>query len=265
MQMEARGRAPAGVAADPAGWKQELPRPALRRARVFPVERVRQGDCAESPAQVRSVQASHDLQVVKEFALHKGWKRNGPVFLSFTAANKDLLSIEVKVLDAQLQCFVQSEARAVEQCRDQPGDSGQLTEDRSDFRTRHHHWQGGGHSSARKVAQGREVPLDDVFVEKEEGGEGLILCRGGDGLIDGQVCQEGLDVALAHVARMALVVKQDVAADPCGVGIGSAGAVVPEAEGIAQLIEELGRAWGLGGHATLIERIVPLARVRCSE
>lgn len=55
-------------------------------------------------------------------------------------------------------------------------------------------------------------------VKEEEGGEGLVLGRGGNIALGCQVGEESLDFRGAHFGRMALVVEKDEAADPVYVG-----------------------------------------------
>jgi hypothetical protein len=53
-----------------------------------------------------------------------------------------------------------------------------------------------------------------MAVEKEDGGQGLVLGRGADVRVDGQVGSEGFNFRRIHLTRMALVVKQDKAFNP---------------------------------------------------
>jgi L-alanine-DL-glutamate epimerase-like enolase superfamily enzyme len=77
-----------------------------------------------------------------------------------------------------------------------------------------------------------------VAVEKEEGREGLGLCRGAHGAFDGEMRDEGVDLGLAHLARMALVVKEDEAADPGDVRLLGPQAVVAGADRHADSVEQ---------------------------
>jgi len=51
------------------------------------------------------------------------------------------------------------------------------------------------------------------------GEEGLILGRGGDLLMDGQVGEERFDFGDTHLLGMAFVVEEDEAFDPANVGL----------------------------------------------
>ena len=63
-------------------------------------------------------------------------------------------------------------------------------------------------------AEQLEVDAEDVAVEEEQGGEGLVLRGGRHVLVDGKWGEEGFDFGCGHVGRVALVVEEDVAPDP---------------------------------------------------
>ena len=88
--------------------------------------------------------------------------------------------------------------------------------------------------------------LEDVAVEKEKRAQGLGLRRGADGAFDGEVGDERVDLGLAHLHRVALVVKEDVAPDPADVGLFGAQAVVARADRVAHAVEEPGLDRGSG-------------------
>ena len=81
-----------------------------------------------------------------------------------------------------------------------------------------------------------------MSVQEKERIQGLVLCGGGHAPLDGQVCQERLELAGTHLSGMALAVKQDVAANPTDVGLLGSRRIVSPAEDFSDLIEE---SWGL--------------------
>ena len=97
-------------------------------------------------------------------------------------------------------------------------------------------------------AEQLEVDAEDVAVEEEQGGEGLVLRGGRHVLVDGKWGEEGFDFGCGHVGRVALVVEEDVAPDPVQVGGLGARRVVSAPERGVDLVKELGRhAIPLGG------------------
>lgn len=81
--------------------------------------------------------------------------------------------------------------------------------------------------------------VQDVAIEKEQGAERLVLRGGSNILIDGEIGQEGLHLGRPHLLGMALVVEEDEAPDPVGIGLAGARRVVHQADGVIHLFEQL--------------------------
>jgi hypothetical protein len=81
--------------------------------------------------------------------------------------------------------------------------------------------------------------LQDLAVEKQQGIEGLVLSRGRDVFIDGEVRKKGAYFVGIQFARMSLTVKQDVSLDPVTISIFGAETEMPEAGHFGNLIEQL--------------------------
>ena len=79
--------------------------------------------------------------------------------------------------------------------------------------------------------------MEDFAVEKEDGGEGLVLGGGGNAAFASEVEEVGLDFGGAHFEGVAFFVEEDVAAHPFEVGLFGAVGVVLEAEGVLHLVE----------------------------
>lgn len=84
--------------------------------------------------------------------------------------------------------------------------------------------------------------MEHLAIEKEQGTEGLVLCRSGNVFLDGQVGEKGFDLESAHFGRVTHIVEVDVALDPANVGLLRALGMVFEADGIMDLIQQLLRA-----------------------
>ena len=95
-----------------------------------------------------------------------------------------------------------------------------------------------GSLGAGDVLQDQILATENLLIEEYEGVEGLVLGRGGDLALDGEVAQEGDDLRLAHFVGMALAVKQDVALGPFEVGLLGADAVVLAADEVAHLPQQ---------------------------
>ena len=91
--------------------------------------------------------------------------------------------------------------------------------------------------------------MDDFAIEEEDGGEGLVLGRGGDIAFMGEVEEESLDPSTgsgqrflgAHLAGMAFVVEKNEAAHPVDVSLFGAVGVVLGAQDVTSLIEKFFR------------------------
>jgi hypothetical protein len=67
-----------------------------------------------------------------------------------------------------------------------------------------------------------------LLVEKEDCGQGLVLCGCRDVFVDGQVGQKAVNIVFRKLTRMPMLVKLDVPANPVDVGLFRATAVVPD-------------------------------------
>jgi len=104
----------------------------------------------------------------------------------------------------------------------------------------------GGEAFGFLGAQGinrSQVLVERLAVEKEEGGKGLILGRGGDPLVSCQVGEERFDFGDAHVPGVAFVVEQDEAFDPVDRGLFSADGGVFEAQRIPDPVQQFPGFW----------------------
>ena len=91
------------------------------------------------------------------------------------------------------------------------------------------------------------VDLKYALIEEEQCAECLILRAGADVAFDGEMRQKLIDLGSAHVDRMALVVKEDVALDPVVVGVFGADGVMEEATHVPHTIEQFRRLGGAAG------------------
>ena len=91
---------------------------------------------------------------------------------------------------------------------------------------------------------GAELHAQHLFVEEEEGIEGLILGGGGHFAVGSQVVEEGLHVLGVELVGMGGAVKADEAGDPADVGLLGVVAVLTASAGLPDVVEELGRPIG---------------------
>src|SRR5689334_9441468 len=133
-------------------------------------------------------------------------------------AHEDDAACEVDILDAQRQAFLQPQAGTVEQCTDQPVLWCNLRQQCCDFVARQNNRNMYRRPGTADFAHPRQVDAENFTIEKEDRRQSLLVCGGGDFQYGSQVREPGLDLGSSHDARMAQVVKADVAADPEQVG-----------------------------------------------
>jgi hypothetical protein len=91
------------------------------------------------------------------------------------------------------------------------------------------------------------LPSEDLSIQEEKGGEGLILGAGGDVPIRSQSRQKQLDGVITEVARMPHSMKAYVPLDPPDIGFFGSEAVMPKPASSPDQVEQLGLL-----HCTLI-------------
>jgi len=77
-----------------------------------------------------------------------------------------------------------------------------------------------------------------MAVQKKQRRKRLVLSRGADLLLDGQMGQKGVDLRLGHLGRMADVVEMDESLDPVAIGLLGPAAVTPSAQDFYHAVVE---------------------------
>ena len=94
-----------------------------------------------------------------------------------------------------------------------------MLEDPFDFGPRQDHWQLGGLFGPDDVIEPAEVMVQDVFIQKHEGTQRLVLRRGGDLMGHGEVREKLLHLDGPHRLWMPFVMEQDELPDPLHIGV----------------------------------------------
>jgi hypothetical protein len=89
----------------------------------------------------------------------------------------------------------------------------------------------------------RQFDAQHLEVEEEERAECLVLRRGGDGAVGGEVREELADLVRAHLCGVALAVVEDEALDPVDVGALGADAIMVQPQAPPHLLE---KGWSFG-------------------
>lgn len=134
-------------------------------------------------------------------------------------AHNDLPLGEVEILDAQAQTLHQAEAAAIEQLCHQLVGAVECSEHQARLGAGQDGREASGLPGAGSVDRLGEGLVEHLSVQEEQRAERLVLGRGGDMLLDGEVTQEGLDLGHAQISGVALAVEEDIAPDPANVGL----------------------------------------------
>ena len=188
--------------------------------------------------------------------LLEGWdeslgQQGDAVLIALGVAHQNLPPGELDVLHAEADAFHDAHAGAIEQLSHELVEAGHLVEEPLRLVFGEHRGQATVFAGADGVDGAGEFNLEHMAIEKEEGAEGLVLGGRGHRLVDRQPGEKGLDLGRVQLARMAQLVKADVAFDPVDVGGFGADGIALEADGVAYLVEKL---LGLGWHCELARK-----------
>ena len=167
------------------------------------------------------------------------------VLIPFGVAHEDGAALAVQVLHAQTEGLRQAQAVAVEQLRQQLMDAGELGDNAVHFFFGEHGRQIVRLAGPHCLDGVSQLLMQDVAVEEEERGEGLVWGGGGDMPCGRQVGEKGRHLGAAELTRMAMAVVVNEALDPVQGGLLGADGIVFAADRIPHDIEELflGRLW----------------------
>jgi hypothetical protein len=145
--------------------------------------------------------------------------------------------LKVQVLNPQANTFHQTQAGAIHQPGHQLVRLGQMSQDPGDFGLAHDHRQALGGFSPDGVDGSIQGQMQNVVVEKQQCGQGLILSGGADPVMDGQVGEKGFNLRGVHSVGVAFVVEEDEAPDPIEVSLFGPAGIVFDPDSGTNLIE----------------------------
>ena len=195
--------------------KDPLPCPFATGMGILPCQRRMELDPAGPVGKIPLMLDADELQVPGEVLLQAGRQQRHAVLLPLPVSHEELMRGEVHVLGSQAGTFQQPQAGAIEQGGHQAGRPLEALEDGGHLRAREDNGKPLGSLRVDEVVQPREGLAEHLFVEEQQGAQGLVLGGGGHLAIDGQGRQEPRHLRLAHLGGMALVVKED---EPLGAG-----------------------------------------------
>ena len=108
-----------------------------------------------------------------------------------------LAAAEIDVFHAQTQALHQPHTAAVEQIGNQPVDAVEVAKQAPDFCAAQDHGQIFRAFRAPYAIEPGQFLLEDFAVQKQNGGEGLVLRGRGDASVCGEPGEEGFDLVFA--------------------------------------------------------------------
>lgn len=231
----------AGLSIDPAIllWKSPLPAPFGLGMRVFSPQGVGQSHLTIAVGEVLFPDVPDPEEMFLQM-LAKRFRQHGDAGLGPLAVpNRDLITGKIQILNPQTQTLHQPQPNAVHQAGHEPFVAIQVSQHGFDLAARHDHRKTAGLAGSDDFSEVSDLTSQNVPVQKQDGAEGLRLCRGTDMLFDGQMRQELVDLLLAHFCRMAFSVEEDESPDPGHIGLFRSSAVVPRAQSISHSFQEI--------------------------
>jgi hypothetical protein len=232
--LDAGARIPAAML----GGKDPLPSPVALRPGVLARECVRQVHATESGRQVSLMHTTHSGEPARQRGPYDDRKRHDALSLAFPIPDDDSIRTELDVLDPKPQAFQKPQSAPVEQKSNEAMDALQPPDHGPHLGASEDGREPARALRANDVGDLRELFLQNVSIEKENGRQRLILGRRADAEPGRQVRQEVVDLGLPHRLRVALPVEEDEPTHPRYVRLLSANAVVPRPDCQTHPIEE---------------------------
>jgi hypothetical protein len=129
-----------------------------------------------APGEVRFVESADLLQVVQQRLPTRAREDGDAVVLPLAVPHRDLVALEVEVLDPHLEALQQSEPGSVQQLADEQHDAVQVAQDLLDLRARQDDGEALGALGADDALDQADILLQDPLIEKEKGAQCLVLC-----------------------------------------------------------------------------------------
>jgi hypothetical protein len=214
-----------GVEVVARGGEHPLPGPFAGSGRVLKAEGAREIDVAGAVAEVEGVLAANAFEVLSELRCDASRQQGNGVVPSFALTNDDVPCREVHVLDAQGSALGDSQARPIEELGHKARGSLKVLEDEVDFLPREHDRQAWDARRALEVFESRQIEVQHVAIEKDDGAKGLLMSRGARATLGDEHIEKRPNLRGAARARIAPVITHETR-DPSVVGLARPDAVV---------------------------------------
>jgi len=104
-----------------------------------------------------------------------GWQYGWPVLLALAASNHNLPPLQIDVLHAELQAFLQPQPGAVQEGHHHPHDAIEMLHDARDLVAAQDNRYANRHASARHVLDRPDLDVEDMAIQEQKRAERLVL------------------------------------------------------------------------------------------
>jgi hypothetical protein len=160
------------------------------------------------------MQQLHPFGLMTQRVDERARQDGAAIFLPLPVAYENLPVLEIKVFNPQPHRLHEPQPRAGEQPGYQPVGARELRQQPLHLLAGEDDGYAGRVLGALDAFDVRQLDLEHVPVEEEQGAECHVLCRGGDLASDGEVGEEEADLLRPHLLRVALLVEEGEAPDP---------------------------------------------------
>jgi hypothetical protein len=160
------------------------------------------------------------------------------ILRAFAFAHDDGVLVEIHILHAQRQRFIQAHARAVKEPREQARFAIEKREEALHLGDRQH----GGNAAlalrAPDLVEPRQLQAEHFLVQEQQCAERLAMRGDRHFALRREHLQESFDLRFTQVARVSQLVEMDIETDPMHIRLFRAHAVVQVTKPLAQLAEQ---------------------------
>lgn len=174
---------------------------------------------AGSGGEVIQVLSANRGEMIAERRNEAGGEDGPTIFAALTVPHQDLIPLYLYVLDSEVECFEKAETPSVEEAAHDAMWPGQLVDQRATLAPRQHDGNTLRTFGVDHVAQPRELAPEDLRVQEQDRGQGLVLTGGAHPIGIGEARQERGDLGLGQRIRVPFAMEQDEAPDPADIGL----------------------------------------------
>ena len=179
-------------------------------------------------------------QMLSQRLLNHGGQHRVAIFISFPGPDDDLIARKVDIFDPETTAFHQSQSSPIEQNPHQTRQAVHVIDHFFNFVLREHNRQSQWPLCANHAVDKSDLLVENRSVKKQKRIKRLVLRRRADPCLRRQIGKKTSYLRFRYFQRMPLIMEKDKPFDPMDIRFLRSIAIVPRADRLADLIEELG-------------------------